>query len=80
MHKIKTSKTFTLPLYNGGVNEMNIKFAKESLIMESFRTLLDTIDTKKHYPIDDVLTIDLSLDAVLLTTAEYENLIKQINV
>jgi len=80
MHNITAQKTLKLPLYNQGTNEMNIKFAKEMMIMNAVRSLTDMINTQKHYPIDNVVEIDLSLDVVLLTKAEYKQLIADSHV
>jgi len=80
MHSITTSKSLKLPLYNEGTNEMNIKFAKEMLIMNAVRSLTNTIEVKKHYPVDNVVEIDLSLDVVLLTKKEYKQLIADSHV
>jgi len=80
MHSITTSKTLKLPLYNQGTNEMNIKFAKEMLIMNAVRSLTNVIEVKKEYPVDNVIEIDLSLDVVLLSKDEYKRLIRDSHV
>lgn len=79
MHNISSTKQLELPVYNNGTNEMNIKFAKESLLMDAIRKQLDMVKTTKHYPHDNVMKIDLSLDAVLMSRKEYDELIKKCN-
>ncbi len=80
MHSINAQKSLKLPLYNQGTNEMNIKFAKEMMIMNAVRSLTHMINVKKHYPVDNVVEIDLSLDAVLLSSKEYKQLIADSHV
>ncbi len=77
MPNITANYKFKLPLYNGGANESNIQLQKEQFMMHTFRKHLDLISTNKHYPIDDVLEIDLSLDLVVMKRVEYDKLIKQ---
>lgn len=79
MRKITANYKFTTPLYNGGANESNIQLQKEQFMMHAFRKHLDLINTSKHYPIDNILDVDLSLDVVILKQSEYDQLIKESN-
>lgn len=78
MLNITRNHKFTVPLYNGGANESNIILQKEQLLMDVFRKQLDLLSTNKHYPVNNTLEIDLSLDVVVLTQKEYQTLLNQI--
>lgn len=78
MPNITANYKFSLPLYNGGVNESNIQLQKEQFMMHTFRKHLNLISVNKHYPIDDTLDIDLSLDLVVMKRSEYNELIKSL--
>lgn len=80
MRNITANYKFTTPLYNRGANESNIQLQKEQFMMHTFRKHLDLISTNKHYPIEDVLEIDLSLDIVILKKSEYDKLIQEQDV
>ncbi len=76
MINIKADHNFTLPLYNNGVNQSNIELNKEQLLMQAFRKQDKLISVNTHYPIDDKVTYNLSLDVVVLTQKEYKELLK----
>jgi hypothetical protein len=74
MINIKASHKFTLPLYNGGVNQSNIELNKEQLLMQEFRKCKELVNTNVHYPINNHVSYDMSLDVVILNRKEYEQL------
>lgn len=75
MISIQASHKFTLPLYNGGQNQSNIDLNKEQLLMQEFRKHKELINTNIHYPINNHVSYDMSLDVVVLTVKEYEALL-----
>lgn len=77
MINIKAQHKFTLPLYNGGTNQSNIELNKEQLLMQEFRKHTDLINTHTHYPINNHVSYDMSLDVVILSRNEYEQLTKK---
>ena len=77
MTKLQGKHKFTLPLYSGGENESNMILHKEQFLMQLIRKHKDIIDTRKHYPIKDVVEVELSVDHVILSVKEYEVLLKQ---
>lgn len=72
MINIKAQHKFTLPLYNGGANQSNITLHKEQLLMQEIRKYTELINTNTHYPINNHISYDLSLDVVILTQKEYK--------
>lgn len=77
MINIKAQHKFTLPLYNGGANQSNIELQKEQLLMQEIRKHAELINTNTHYPINNHVSYDLSLDIIVLTQKEYIKLLKQ---
>lgn len=74
MERLRSENKFILPLYNGGLNESNIKFAKEQLLFETIRKHTNLVNTKQHYPVNDTVEINLDLDIVVMTTEEFYKL------
>lgn len=76
MERIRAEHKMTLPLYNGGLNESNIKFAKEQLLFDAFRKQTTLVKTKQHYPVNDTVEVNLELDMVVMSVEEYKKLLK----
>lgn len=74
MINIKAEYKFTLPLYNGGTNQSTITLNKEQFLMQEIGKHVELINTNTHYPVNNHISYDLSLDVVILTKKEYEQL------
>lgn len=79
MLNIKASHSFTLPLYNEGVNQKNIDFNKEQLLFQEFRKHKDLVETKTSYPVNNHISYDMTLDIIVMSRNEYNKLIQNSN-
>jgi hypothetical protein len=57
------------------MNESNLDFNKNTLLFDSVRNKFDLVDVEKHYPVNDMQDITLSLDVVIMRTEDFHELL-----
>lgn len=73
----KTSK-HSLNTNNGILNESNLEFAKRTLLFDAIRNEIGLVKVKQHYPHNDISEVDLTLDVVIMTRKNYNQMLKLI--
>lgn len=73
--RIKNEKIEYLKVYDNGLSEANLEFAKKSLLFDTIRNCTDFIKVTKEYPEDGKQKINLSLDVIVMSVVEYDELI-----
>ena len=81
MHnEIHIFKKITHPLNinnSGTLNNTNLQFAKRTLLFDALRNYSDElVKHLQHYPEGDISDVDLSLDIVIMSTEQYQELVK----
>ena len=81
MHnEIHIFKKITHPLNinnSGTLNNTNLQFAKRTLLFDALRNYSDElVKHLQHYPQGDISDVDLMLDFVIMSTKQYQELVK----
>lgn len=81
MHnEIHIFKKITHPLNinnSGTLNNTNLQFAKRTLLFDALREHSnELVKHLQHYPEGDISDVDLSLDIVIMSTKQYQELVK----
>lgn len=73
------SKTkHSLNTLNGILNEKNLEYAKQSMLINAIKEHTDLIKTKQHYPNNDISDVEMELDIVIIPTKQYAKILKLI--
>ncbi len=67
-------KTISQHIYNDGNNSNNLKQEKALMLKELIKDHINLVDTKKHYPIDDIQDIDLGVDLIVIDKETFDNI------
>ena len=81
MHnEIHIFKKITHPLNinnSGTLNNTNLQFTKRTLLFDALRSHSDElVKHLQHYPEGDISDVDLTLDFVIMSTEQYQELVK----
>lgn len=80
MIAINNKRIFEVKVYNEGRSQDHKDFQKNTFIFDTFRNHMELIEEKEEYPKENGFqTITLSIDAVILSREEFNNLIKAAN-
>ena len=81
MHnEIHIFKKITHPLNinnSGTLNNTNLQFTKRTLLFDALRSHSDElVKHLQHYPEGDISDVDLTLDFIIMSTEQYQELVK----
>lgn len=76
--RVYSKKSHSLNTLNGILNEKNLEFAKQSMLVEAIKEHTDLIKTKQHYPHNDISDVEMELDVVIIPTKQYAKILKLI--
>jgi len=74
--RVYSKKSHSLNTLNGILNEKNLEFAKQSMLVEAIKEHTDLIKTKQHYPQNDISDVEMELDIVIIPTKKYAKILK----
>ncbi len=61
-------------VYNDGKNKDNLKAEKALMLSELVKEHTNLVHTKKHYPVNDLMDINLEVDLIVIDRNTFERI------
>jgi len=77
--KVDLSEKFVLPAENGVPDELALHIVKENFLATTVFDMTKMIETKKHFPTEDSMEIDMKASFVVVDEKVFNKMLELIN-
>ncbi len=76
-YHIRANYKINQHIYNDGNNDTELVESKKKFIKDVFEKLDTLVGDEKHYPVDGIQEIDLTLDLIIIQRADLDKILKK---